>query len=69
MQRSEGDRSREERINRAIADWFENLERGRCDGRREFLEQHPDLSPELAEFLRDYGLLQRAAADLSSPQC
>lgn len=53
---------REERINLAIAEWFEDLERGVCRGHREFLQRHSDISDELCVFLRDFGLFQRLSA-------
>ena len=56
---------REERIDRAIAEWFEELERGTCRGHHEFLRRHADISKELSAFLRDYVVFQRLSAGVA----
>jgi WD40 repeat protein len=56
--------SREERLNEAIADYYQAVERGQTPDRQAFLARHPDLASELESFLADKDLFEKKAAPL-----
>ncbi len=53
--------AREQRVDAAIADWLQAVEAGTAPERAEFLAQHAEIAAELASFLDDQALFDRAA--------
>src|SRR5438552_2930570 len=53
--------SRQERLDEVIADYLRSLQTGQPPDRQEWLARHPDLAPDLAEFLADRACIERLA--------
>ncbi|HEY3966700.1 MAG TPA: serine/threonine-protein kinase [Planctomycetaceae bacterium] len=60
--------SRTERIDAAIAEWFEALEEGRAPGEAEFLARFPDVADELRKFLADHRGFGRIAGSIAGTE-
>lgn len=58
------DPSGEQRLNEAIAAYYQAAEAGQTPAHAEFLARYPDLAEELASFLADKAQFERAAAPL-----
>ncbi len=67
MSTAESD-SRTERIDAAIAEWFEALEEGRAPDEAEFLARFPDLVDELRKFLADHHRFDQVAGSVAGPE-
>src|SRR2546427_337231 len=64
MAEGRDDAGREERLDAAVAAWYEAREAGRPLDRAAFLARYPDLAADLASFLADKQQFDRAAAPL-----
>jgi WD40 repeat protein/serine/threonine protein kinase len=58
------DLSREERVDEAIAEFLQAVERGENPAPEEFLAAHPDLAPDLQSFFANRDCFQQAAGKL-----
>jgi eukaryotic-like serine/threonine-protein kinase len=61
------DPTRERRLQEAVAEYLEALEAGRAPDRRQWLERHPDLTPELESFLAGHDAVARVAGPFRAP--
>lgn len=59
--------SREEQVNKVIADYLRAVEAGQTPDRQEFVARHPELAADLEAFFRDQDLFAQRAGDVSVP--
>ncbi len=58
---------REQRLNEAIASYYQAREAGQAPDRAAFLAKHPDLTDELAAFLDDKAVFEKRAGEGAAP--